>query len=104
MSVGWLGVRPADACDGGTEFGVRSEDPVVPVAMDARGRYETSQPLKKLKRREPQLGAAVGTHLRRVPRLGQPIDEPGLGRGERDDAAGGVQPLKSEGRTSTVAE
>ena len=67
-------------------------------------RNESSQPLEQLTRREPEFGAAVRTHLRRVPRLGQPVDELGLRRGERDDAAGGIQPLESEGRTSTVAE
>ena len=36
--------------DGSTEFGVRSQHSVVPVAMDARGRYEPSEPLEELNR------------------------------------------------------
>ena len=61
-------------------------------------RYKASEPLEKLKRREQQLSAAV----RR--RLGQPIDELGLGRGKGDDTAGCVEPFQGEGRPSTVAE
>ena len=71
---------------------------MVAVAMDSRGRYETSEPLEKLKRRQQELGAAVGR------RLGQSIDEARIGRAERNDAAGGVEPFQSEGRSSTVAE
>ena len=82
-----LGCGLANARDGSTEFGVRSEHSVVPVAVEAWAWYEPSEPLEKLQRREPELGAAVRSWLR------QSIDKPGLGRGERDDAAGGVQPL-----------
>jgi hypothetical protein len=32
---------------------------VIAVAMDARGRYEASDPLEELNRREHELGAAV---------------------------------------------
>ena len=55
-----FGYGPADARDCGTEFGVRSQDAVVAVAMDARGRYEASEPPEKLNRREHELGTAVG--------------------------------------------
>ena len=79
-----FGYGPADARDGGTEFGVRRQDAVVAMAMDSRGRYETSEPLEKLNRREHEFGTAVG----RGP--GQPIDEPRLRRAEGDDTAGGV--------------
>jgi len=58
-----LGFGPADAGDGGAEFGVRGKDAVVAVAMDARGRYEASDPLEELNRREHELGAAVGRGL-----------------------------------------
>ncbi len=71
---------------------------MVAVAVDTRGRYEASEPLDKLNRREHELGTAVG----RGP--GQPIDEPRLRRAEGDDTAGGVEPFQSEGGTSTVAE
>ena len=54
--------------------------------MDVWGRYEASEPLEELKRREQELGAAV----RR--RLGQPIDEPGRGRGKGNDAAASSYP------------
>ena len=39
------------------------EDPVISVAMDARGRDEASEPLEELERREHELGAAVGRRL-----------------------------------------
>jgi len=71
---------------------------VVSVAMDSRGRDEAGDPLEELERREQELGAAVGG------RLGQPIDESGVGRGEGNDAAGGMEPFQSEGWTSTVSE
>jgi hypothetical protein len=58
-----FGYGPADARDGGTEFGVRSQDAVVAVAVDTWGWYETSEPLEKLNRREHELGAAVGCGL-----------------------------------------
>ena len=54
-----FGYGPADARDGGTEFGIRREDTVVAMAMDARGRYEASEPLEKLNRREHDLGRTV---------------------------------------------
>ena len=61
-------------------------------------RDEASEPLDKLNWRQQELGAAVGR------RLGQLIDEPGLGRTERDDAAGRVEPFQRERRSSTVSE
>ena len=39
------------------------EDPVISVAMDARGRDEASEPLEELERREHEFGAAVGRRL-----------------------------------------
>jgi hypothetical protein len=63
LSGGSLDFGPADARDGGTEFGVRSQDAVVAVAVDTWGWYETSEPLEKLNRREHELGAAVGCGL-----------------------------------------
>jgi len=36
---------------------------VVAMAMDARGRYEASDPLEELNRREHEFGAAVGRGL-----------------------------------------
>ncbi len=54
---------PADDRDGGTELGVRRQDAVIAVAVDARGWDERSEPLKELKRRVQELGAAVGRRL-----------------------------------------
>ena len=42
LSGGCLGVGSADVGDGGTEFGIRGQNPVVPVAVDAWGCDETS--------------------------------------------------------------
>ena len=71
---------------------------MISMTVDARGWDEASDPLEELNRREQELGAAVGR------RLGQPIDELGLGRAERDDAAGRVESFQREGRPSTVTE
>jgi hypothetical protein len=49
--------------DGGTEFGVRSQDAVISVVVDARGRHKAGEPLEELNRREHDLGAAVGRGL-----------------------------------------
>ena len=66
--------------------------------MRAPTRSVGREPLEKWKRRQQERGAAVGR------RLGQSIDEARIGRAERNDAAGGVEPFQSEGRSSTVAE
>ena len=63
LGGGWLGFGPADVRDGGTEFGIRGQDPVISVTMDAWGRDKTSEALEKLKRRQQELGAAVGRGL-----------------------------------------
>ena len=42
LSAECLGVGSADVGDGGTEFGIRREDAVIPVAVDAWGCDETS--------------------------------------------------------------
>ena len=93
-----MGLGLADESDGGTEFCVRGQDAVISVAMHTRGRYKASEPLEELKRREHEFGAAVWR------RLGQAIDKPALGRGEGNDAAGGVEPFEREGWASTVSE
>ena len=56
---GRLGFGPANGRDGGTELGVRREDAVISVAVDARGRDKAGDPLEKPKWREHELGAAV---------------------------------------------
>ena len=63
LSAGCFGFGPADVRDRSTEFGIRSQDLVIPVAVDAWGRHETSEPLEQLNRREQELGAAVGRRL-----------------------------------------
>jgi hypothetical protein len=45
------------------ELGVRCEDAVISVAVDARGRHKAGEPLEELNRREHDLGAAVGRGL-----------------------------------------
>ncbi len=49
--------------DGGMELGVRCEDAVISVTVDARGRHKAGEPLEELNRREHDLGAAVGRGL-----------------------------------------
>ena len=93
-----VGLGPADERDGGAELGIGSEHPVIPMPLYTGGWHETSEPLEELVRREQELGAPVGR------RLGQPIDEEGLGRGKGNDAAGGMEPFKREGWTCTVSE
>jgi len=64
---------------------VGSEDPVVAVAVDARGRNEAGQALKEFKGCEAKRLATVHIGLR------EPVDQPGLRRGERSDA--GTMPV-----------
>jgi hypothetical protein len=51
-----FGYGPAAARDGGTEFGVRSQDAVVAVAVDARGRYAEHTSLDNVLEFVPVLG------------------------------------------------
>ncbi len=55
------------------EPGVRSENPVVAVAMHARGRDELGEGLEELERREQQLGATMDVGL------GEAVEEAALG-------------------------
>jgi hypothetical protein len=47
----------------GPEPGIRSQDAVVAMTMDSRGRDELGEGLEELQRREQQLGAAVDVRL-----------------------------------------
>ena len=76
---------------------VGGEDPVVAVAVDAWGWYETSQSLKQREGSEAKLEATV--HIR----LGEPVDQGSLRRGERPDAGRGVKPLQGERPPGAVA-
>ncbi len=59
-----------------------SQDAVISVAMEARGRDEASERPEELERREHEFGAAVEIGL------GEPIDEAGLGRRESANREG----------------
>lgn len=60
------------------------------MPMDAGWRNEAGQALEELEGREVKRLATVQIGL------GEPVDQAGLGRGERPDAGGGVKPLQGE--------
>ncbi len=92
------GLGPADRDHDGPQACVGSQDPVVPVPMDARGWHEAGQAVEQFEGRERKLVAAV--HIG----LGEPVDETSLRRGEGRDARGGVESLQGERPPGTVAD
>jgi len=68
------------------------------------GRDEANESSEKLDRREHEFRATIRCRLGYPTFGGQAIEEPGLGRGEGNDAAGSPEPFEREGRPGTVAE
>ena len=58
---------------GRAQLGIRGQDPVVAVAVDARGRDELCERIEELEGREQELGAPV--HVR----FGEAVEEAALG-------------------------
>ncbi|MDA0330334.1 MAG: hypothetical protein O2958_15185, partial [Gemmatimonadetes bacterium] len=85
-----VGHGPSDRDHRGPEARVGSEDPVVAVAVEARGWDEASQALEQLEGSEAKRLATV--HIG----LGEPVDQAGVGRRERPDAGRCVEPLQGE--------
>ncbi len=69
---------------------------MIAVSMDARRRNEPGQAVEQLKGREAKHFAAVPVGLE------EPVDQASLRRGERLDAAGGVESLEGERPPRTV--
>jgi hypothetical protein len=89
---------PTEDHDVRPQPGVRSQNPVVAVTMDARRRDELGESVKEFEGREQQLGATMDVGF------GEAVEKAALGRREGGGGFEGVQPLERERRARTISD